>query len=623
MADTDTPTPTKARGWLRRYPPLVTFAVALVIMLVIMPSALNLPQSNPTTVLEYAPIPPEDEDQPPPQEGSLSTLGLGTSDTLETGAAADDVKPTKPGEGTTTTPIVKRCVDDPDTGARQTEDPNAPPCVPFFTGDNGGATFRGVTKDEIKVVLYTDAYQAFGGDSGYESTPPSGEICDVDSEPDDTKDVGCMNGEGTSDGDTVQVARALSKYFNERYQTYDRHVHFYIYWSAASGPTGRRSDVQDIYERIGPYSVIDYTIFGDAPPMIEAAIKRQMTVYGSFPALPNKTYRENAPYLWGFWPDVEHSSALFYDYFCKRVAPFKVNHSGNADDMGKERKYGLLNTSDQSYPGQRYFASVVKEKLKKGCPTGPVNIVGEYTYPINGFSVQTDPEQLAKAQKNVALMQNDEVTTVVWLNGYDADHSKSASAANYFPEWVVAGDLTGDQTEEGATQDQEAWQYAWTMSHYIREDKLEEAPCHQAVLEGDPYVTPEDELAACALYRGFFMLFRGIQVAGPFLTPDAVDQGNHQIARVNSTDPRIAACFFDPGDYTCVKDSQESWWDPDVENPNGDATLRGCWRMSAVGSPPVGGRRFLAGNWPQGDDVFKRNGDVPCNTASDNAVNIN
>ncbi len=621
----ETHTPKTSRRWLRRYPPLVTFAVALLIMFVIMPSALNLPQSNPTTVLEYAPIPPEDEDQPPPQEGSLSTLGLGTSNTIETGATDPDPDPDKLiklGEGDA--PIVKRCVDPPgDVGARQTEDPNAPSCVPFFTGDNGGATYRGVTKDEIKVVLYTDARQTFGGDSGFETTPPAGEICDVDSEPNDPEDIGCMNGEGTADADDVVIARALSRYFNDRYQTYDRHVHFYIYWSPASGPTGRRSDVQDIYERIGPYSVIDNTVFGDAPAMIEAAIKRQITVYGAFAALPNKTYRENAPFLWGFWPDVEHSSALFSDYFCKRVAPYKVSHSGNSADMGKERKYGLLYTTDASYSGQRYFAELLKTKLKQGCPSGPVDVVGEYTYPINGYSIQTDPEQLAKAQENVARMQTDRVTTVVWLGGYDADHSKSASAANWLPEWVVAGDLTGDQTEEAATQDQEAWQYAWTHSHYLREDKLEESPCHQAVLEGDPYVTAEKELAACGIYRAFFMLFRGIQVAGPFLTPNAVDQGNHSVGRVESNDPRIGACFFDPGDYTCIKDSQESWWDPDAENPNGDATLRGCWRMSATGEPPVGGRRFLAGKWPSGDDVFKRGGDVPCNTASDNSITIN
>src|SRR5207248_896273 len=29
-----------------------------------------------------------------------------------------------------------------------------PPCVPTFVGDNGGATYQGVTKDTIKVIWF-------------------------------------------------------------------------------------------------------------------------------------------------------------------------------------------------------------------------------------------------------------------------------------------------------------------------------------------------------------------------------------------------------------------------------------------------------------------------------------
>jgi hypothetical protein len=45
---------------------------------------------------------------------------------------------------------VRRCVGDP---PRQTEDPQSPPCINYFEGDNGGATARGVTRDEIRVAV--------------------------------------------------------------------------------------------------------------------------------------------------------------------------------------------------------------------------------------------------------------------------------------------------------------------------------------------------------------------------------------------------------------------------------------------------------------------------------------
>lgn len=615
MADPQLTPKTPTRRWLRRYMPLFTFVAVLLLMLGIMPSALNLPQSNPTTVLEYAPIPPEDEDQPPPQEGSLSTLSLGTSNTVTEGAPEDvDVGPIDTGEGDT--PIVKRCVGDP---PRQTEDPNSPPCVPFFQGDNGGATFRGVTGEEITVVVYHDAHLSLGGDSGYESTPPSGSICDIDSEPDNPDDEGCINGEGTQDHNSVQIVRALARHFNERFQTYDRHVHFYVYWSSAGGPSGRRSEAQDIFERLKPFAAIDYTLFGDAQAFIEAAVKRQVGVYGSYAMLPNRIYRENAPFLWSFWPDVEHQVAMFHDYVCKRVAPFPVSHSGNEEDNGQPRKIGLLRTTDTSQPGALAFGQAAMERLERGCPNGAsLDIVNDYTFPRSGWSIDTHPDAITAARENIAQMQLEGVTTIVWLGGYETEHSKAADEADWYPEWVLAGDVSNDQTEEGGLQNQEAWRYARVMSNHLREDKIEEAPCRQAFREGNPHGSDSDELAACALYRSFFMLFRGIQVAGPFLTPEAVDQGNHAIPRSESENPFVASCFYDPGDFTCVKDSQESWWDSDEENPNGTAeTPYGCWRLTN------GGLRHLAGNWPEGEDTFEVGEDTPCNTVGDNSSTIN
>src|SRR5437762_10309120 len=72
---------TRRRRWSRGYPPLILLAIAVLAVVIILPSSLNLPQSNPTTVLEYAPVPPQDKN-PPPLQGNLSSLGLGTSHTL-------------------------------------------------------------------------------------------------------------------------------------------------------------------------------------------------------------------------------------------------------------------------------------------------------------------------------------------------------------------------------------------------------------------------------------------------------------------------------------------------------------------------------------------------------------
>ena len=46
--------------WTRRYGPLPGLVVALVLVATVLPSSLNLPQSNPTTTPEFAPVPPSD-----------------------------------------------------------------------------------------------------------------------------------------------------------------------------------------------------------------------------------------------------------------------------------------------------------------------------------------------------------------------------------------------------------------------------------------------------------------------------------------------------------------------------------------------------------------------------------
>jgi hypothetical protein len=91
-------------------------------------------------------------------------------------------------------------------------------------------------------------------------------------------------------------------------------------------------------------------------------------------------------------------------------------------------------------------------------------------------------------------------------------------------------------------------------------------------------------------YNDFRMLFTGIQVAGPRLTPDSISDGFHAIPPFSSRDPQTPSCYFDVDDYTCVKDAAVMWWDPTAPN---NSSARGAWRM------PEGGRRYLRDQWPE------------------------
>ncbi|HUP69735.1 MAG TPA: hypothetical protein VM142_07955 [Acidimicrobiales bacterium] len=235
---------TRAGGgtdWARSYPPLLAMFVALLLVLAVLPSALNLPQTNPTQTLEYAPVPPDDENPPPPQ-GNLSALGLGSSSGVKASGGGD-------GPGGTIPPILskgknpttKRCVGNP---PRQTEDPVAPPCVAYFDGDNFGKTYQGVTQDEIRLLVYIDGFVAeTGGSKGQESRPEE-QYFDLFQPP---------NPEKGDEHILVEGFRGWQRYFNERFQTYGRVVHFFLYFTGSDkSPEAHRANAADNFARVKP-----------------------------------------------------------------------------------------------------------------------------------------------------------------------------------------------------------------------------------------------------------------------------------------------------------------------------------------------------------------------------------
>ena len=200
------------------------------------------------------------------------------------------------------------------------------------------------------------------------------------------------------------------------------------------------------------------------------------------------------------------------------------------------------------------------------------------------------------------------MTTVLYLGGTEGKFSEAASAVHYYPEIVVAGNLGNDNIGFGQAQTQDVWQNAWAMTYHIRIHRLQDAPGYRAYKEGDPAGDDEAGTFARDDYRDHFMLFQGIQVAGPRLTPQSVDQGFHAIQPKASTDPYSPSLYFDSGDYTMMKDAMEGWWDPQGR-PEGGSTSNtnqpGCWRL------PLQGDRFAAGKWRPGDDAFRNRSD-PC-----------
>lgn len=587
------------RRKFRDYPPLAAAALSSLLLLAILPSSLNLPQEQPAETLEFAPVPPEDEVVDNPPSGNFSSLGLAGGSTIGSEGAFDP--PPDPGGaiaegGRAKNPTTKRCVGDP---PRQSEDPLSPPCVAHFEGENHGNTYNGVTREEVQVLFYVNCCIAYvGGTRGREQTPQDTYV-DLGEPP-----------EGDDEHAFVRALRLYQRHFNERYQTYGRFVRFHVYFRTNdAGPEARKAEAVENYQRIRPFAVLSY-VSDNAEAYLEVMQRRGVIAFGGTSGDTGAFVGRSADYFtrepgltWGYLASLEQYAAMYTSLLCEKIVPYRTSFSGNAGQNGQPRRLGLLWADDPKLPFLGVMKSLVHQRIEE-CGG---QFVAEASFPTGGYA--TDSSNFDAGGQAIARFAEAGVSTVIWPGGMEAAFSKQAATANYFPEWILLGDRLHDTNGHGQLMDQEAWRRAWVVTPKTLQGRAEDEPCFQAAREADPNADRRDITSfACGFYNDIRQMFTGIQVAGPRLNPETMDRGFHAIPRKESSSTRVPACFYDPGDYTCVKDAQAMWWDPDGIAPGtGGAENRGCWRSAA------GGRRFLAGGWPAGELYAFDSADDPCN----------
>ena len=591
------PEPKGSPEWAQKYPPLVTILVALVLAISVLPSALNLPQTNPTQTLEYAPVAPEDNDVPPPA-GNLSSLGLGSSsgvaeDALGGDGAGDDVLPPIPG-GKGASPSNKRCVGNP---PRQTEDPTSPPCVAFFDGDNFGATYQGVAEDEVRVLIYMTGGVRYINSSKKE-VAPSNAYFDLFDPPEDDEFL------------AVQGLRAWQRYFNDRFQTYGRAVHFFVYFDNATGsPETRRADAADNFARVKPFAVVtDVAFGGNEVDYVEAMARRGVLNFGTLNGKSESFFRKFPKLIWGYDPSVEYQAEAYSSFVCSKIvgkSAVLAGTSSSGNMQNRPRKLGLLHTSDENHADRIRLAELVQKKVE-ACG-GEIEGTSTFTPCCFVRNNGGDPD---KAATSMAEFSGAGITTILWPGGMDGFTANAAAGQGYFPEWIVLGDdlLDGNEQNRQARNGPAFHNRAILLTPEVYAPPRTRQRCYQAYREADQQLNGQDLAYVCDYYDNLFQLFTGIQVAGPRLGPTSVDKGYHAIPPVASQDNQSPACFYDVGDYTCVKDNQIQIWDDQTTPP--DENRNGCWRIIRDGA------RYFPGEYPAGNIDVDRDARGPCSSYS-------
>ena len=568
---------------------------ALLLAVFLLPSALNLPQADPGQTLEYAPVPGNNGQAPP--GGNTAALGLGQSGTVDAGGSGFGSAPPPPPSNVGGNPSTKQCVGSP---PRQTEDPLSPPCVAFYDGNNGGSTYRGVNAGEVRLLFYVtcDGSQYESTGDGPES-PKCGSYYDL--------------GAPASSSELVipRVLRTYQVYFTDRFQTYKRKLHIYVHYGRDEGesssslgtatPADREADAAQDIQQIDPFAVVtlDFVTQGNEEPYIQAMAQHGVLNFGSFADRSESFFNAYPKLIWSYPPAAEVQAQQFISYVCQKVIPYPVSFSGNVTDANKTRVLGLMTNADPRYPEMTAFGDLVRKGVE-GCGG---KFMAEHTYSNPGSATCTNGSQNGS---DMADFKKNGVTTIIWAQGLEEGHGCEGASQGYLPEVVFAGDGTIEDYVAERYGNAAALSHSVVVSNVTVTGPYAQEVCGEAATETNPRFLPGDLPWACFLYPTLRQIATGIQVAGPKLNPDTVDQGFHAIPAHASSDPKVPACFYNPGDYTCVKDAEVMWWDPSGVAPTSSGA--GCWRSME------GGTRYLTGRWPPGNVTAQEhtNSD-PCN----------
>jgi hypothetical protein len=526
----------------RAYGPLVVAAIVFVLVVAAV---------QPTTRrhdLSAAPI-----------NRNAITTGIPVSGGAAAGATAAQATAGQPGaaagaQGAAATGGVQPC---PDRAKQVPGDPYSPPCV-TFSGDNGGATYRGVTGTDITVAV-----RELEG-------PTAGEI------------FAQLSGQQviSSPQAVENTILALADYFSTRFNFYGRKIKIVFYKGQGNGATelldgGKEQALADavkVSQEIGAFADIS----GITLPYADALFQQGVVNFGA-PYPSRDWFVQRRPFSWSTFPDgtnvVESSSA---DTIGRMPAGSTADYAGAAL-KGKPRVFGIVAPENQEY---QESVNRYTELLGKAGIVPKINL----KYKLDTSSM---PNQ---ASNIIAQLKDAGVTTV--LCGCDPvmlalGLVPKANEQDYQPEWATAGLAFVDQDIVSQLMDPTQWAHAFGIA-YNAESEPEGASFPYAAYK---QMRPDDEPAFGVeeLYYQLYQMSIGLQMAGPNLNPSTFEAG--MFAYPAASGPR-GLWHFAEGDYTTTDDFREIWWDPN--KVSGQNNKPGAWVQLN------GGARYTASNAPSG-----------------------
>lgn len=538
-----------------RSPGLVYSATTVAMVVAIGALALTVRQTPPPPVAEFAPQVRQIKQAPAEQ----ALIGSPTGGALRTTTQPPATVP--PLRGIKVVPRQLRCVGNP---PRQIEDPQSPPCIAFWQGDNGGATAQGVTRDEVRIVVPT-----------------------------------------AQNANVLRQIQALERFFNNRFQFYGRRMRLLISRTdgGASDAPGQKAHAADDAKRFKPFAASNY--FNSLGYWYQQEIGRRGVLYASVAGGYSQATLPRTVYT--YLMTAEEMFPIIGEWICRRLAGQSAQHSGDPRFQTRKRVFGVY---IQTAPEDDTSLKPLLDEMRS-CGASPAyaskNEVG-----VSGGDPGT-------ANAMILKMQQAGVTSIVCLCQLFnfAVIQSAASNQGYYPEWLTSSfgglDLNGFFKVGGSPPDQLAHTFGTTTAP--RQVPYTDEPYFWAVREIDPTWSPAADASATVAsslisYRSLLILASGIQMAGPILTPQTFAAGLARTVFPNPDHPnRPGKVSFRGGRKGFMLDGAEWWWSNTAASPfRGDGRGSICYVDH--------GARHSKGGWPRGpDDVFFRP-DTECDSGA-------
>lgn len=468
-----------------------------------------------------------------------STTTTGGSDTSTGGTTGTTSGGTTTGgTGSTRQPTgdTSHCTDD---GRQHDVIYHAPVCAPKWEGgDNGGATWRGVTEDTITVLLFRE-----------------------NRNPQVTALLNAYNLRATKEQDR-EMMDAAEDFVNTHYEFYGRQVDFVLFDAANCPETppdvpACRAEARRAIAEHDPFAVIwPQIVYSD---VFDEFTKEGVISLGGWHHA-NSYFAGRRPYRYDVFMDGTRSADVIVEYVCKKLVGGKATHAGQfihpsypaggpRDQMDRVFGVTVAEPPAERVNGERAVAGI------RGCG-GQAQL---YT-----FEADINRAQEQSAATTAAMVQ-DGVTSVICLCNpiTPVFRTESASRNNWYPEWIMPGMGLLDYDLLGRLYDKRQWAHAFGPSHLGLYRHRSESDSSRVWRAGG---REGNACASCDLNTSYFtMIAAMIQNAGPNLNPSTVEQGTLNDPprggwAATGGDPTVVLSAFGREDYTLLSDFKEVYW---------------------------------------------------------------